>query len=170
MKLGKNIAKIVDYGITTTRAGALQVFVRLDIEDSGLQTWYGMPFKKDGTLNGMCLQQLANCGFDASEHEIQELDAGVDSGLMDVDSFIDVYATKQTKPDGSEFVGINSLGEIGPMRADSEVIKTLITPEQSAMLKAAGAKFKPRKKSLGAVKPVPAQVNPNPATEDEVPF
>jgi len=50
MELGKQLARIVDYGMTKTKKGGAQVFVQFQVGGE-ISTWYGVPFKNDGEVN-----------------------------------------------------------------------------------------------------------------------
>ena len=160
MKLGKNIGRITDYGMTKTRAGKGQIFVRVALDDGDEQTWYGMPFKNDGELNEICIQQLVYCGLDLERFSINDVNKGPSCGALDTDSPIDVYCANKTQGDGSLQMRINSLGPIGPMVLAEDEVDTLFTDEQRAKLKAAANKFKPKKRA--AVK--------KEAEDEDVPF
>jgi hypothetical protein len=158
MKVGKNLAEIVDYGITKTKLGSAQVFIRLSFEDNSESTWYGVAFKKDGETNDIMLQQLAYCGFDLSANKIEDLAAGMESGLLVTDERLDVYCRMEVAPNGENVLRISSLGSIGPSRVDGEQLKSLLTDEQSKKLKDAASKFKPRAKK------------PAPKPSEDIPF
>jgi hypothetical protein len=146
VKLGKNIGRIVEYGTTLTKLGSAQVFIRLRLEDGDETTWYGVPIKKDGDTNDIMLQQLAYCGFDPSSNQISDLSLGIESGVLVTDEDLDVYCTMQLNKVGEEELRINSIGSIGPVRADADAIKTALTQEQADKIKASANKFKVRVK------------------------
>lgn len=147
MELGKNSARIVDYGVTKTQKGSMQVFVKLLVGGRDDATWYGMPLKNNGEVNDYMFTQLAYCGFDASAHSLEDLSGGIDSGLMITSEDIDVYVRKETDSKGDEVLRVSTLGTLGPIKIDAEEAKSLLSSEQTAKLKAAGGKFKPRKPS-----------------------
>lgn len=158
MELGKNSARIVDYGLTKTKMGSVQVFIKLLVGGKEDATWFGMPMKKDGESNDFMLTQLAYCGFDFSSHELEELAKGVDSGLLITSEDIDVYVRDETSPTGELVRRINTLGAMGPIRMEAEEVKSLITDDQKSKLKAAASKFKARK------------VVEKPKPSDDIPF
>lgn len=147
MKLGKNIGRIVDYGVTKTKKGSFQVFVNLLVDGRDSATWYGMPIKNNGEINVFCFTQLAYCGFNAETHSIEDLSRGTESGLLITSEDIEVYARMETDGKGDEILRVNSLGPLGPIKIDVNEAKSLLSAEQSAKLKAIGGKFKPRKPS-----------------------
>lgn len=159
MELGKNSARIVDYGITKTKLGSAQVFVKLLVAGVHDTTWYGVPFKKDGEVNEFMMTQLAYCGFDLSRQTIEDLAAGMESGILITDEDIDVYVRNETNGSGDLVPRVNTLGSVGPIRVDEQDLKVLISQEQSDKLKASASKFKARKKSA-------KKDNPS----DDVPF
>ena len=168
MELGRNIARITDYGISKTKLGSVQVFVRLLVEStdgSKEVTWYGVPFKKDGEVNEFMMAQLAYCGFDPATNTIEDLSKGIDSGILITTENIDVYARDETSPSGEIVRKINTLGPMGPIRIDGEEAKTLISTEQAAKIKSLASKYKVRK----ATNPQPV-VAKKEEENDAIPF
>ena len=146
MELGKNLARIVDYGTTKTKGGAAQVFIKFSVSGEE-STWYGVPFKKDSDeVNDICMTQLCYCGFDPSVNKIEDLSFGIDSGLLATGEDIDVYVADQILPDGSQKRRINTIGEIGPARATATEVQQLISETKQQKLREAASKFKVRKK------------------------
>lgn len=161
MKLGKNIGRIIDYGTTLSKLGSAQVFIRLRLDDGDETTWYGVAIKKDGTSNDIMLQQLAYCGFNPAVDTIADLAAGPDSGLLVTDEDLDIYCSMQLNKVGEDELRVSSIGPIGPNRAGADAIKSAITDEQAAAIKASASKFKVRER-----KPKKPVQNP----EEEMPF
>jgi len=149
MNLGKNYAQIVDHGLTKTRAGNIQVFIKLSIGDEGeQQTWYGSPFKKDtGEINKMCIQQLCYVGFDPATMELEDLNK---DNLLDKSQLFEVYGVNQTQGDGSLAVRVGSLGPLGPERVTGEEISTIISASQKQSLKELSGKYKVSKPKVTA--------------------
>ena len=145
MELGKNSARIVDYGLTKTKMGSAQIFIKLLVNGRDDATWYGMPMKKDGEPNEFMLTQLAYCGFDLSQNSFEDLSRGPDSGLLVTSEDIEVYVREETDGKGDLVRRVNTLGAMGPIRLDAEEAKTLIPQESIDKLKALAGKFKPRK-------------------------
>jgi hypothetical protein len=161
MVIGKNKAIITDYGMTKTKLGSAQVFVRLLVNGEESQTWYGVFFKKDGTPNEFVLTQLAYCGYDFANHTTELLSMGPIGGCLDTTNEIDVYAKMMTTPTGDVRLRVDTLGEIGPSRLDTNEAAAMFDDSQKAALAAMASKFKPRKKPA----PVSA-ANP----DEEMPF
>lgn len=145
MDLGKNLSRINDYGITQTKGGSLQIFINFNVAGES-STWYGMPYKKDGEVNDICLMQLATCGFDPAANTFEHLALGLASGILITDEDVDVYVADVVQPDGSLRRRINSIGEFGPKRVSASDTTALTTAEQKEKLKAAAGKFKVRQK------------------------
>jgi hypothetical protein len=116
-----------------------------------------MPFKKDEDVNEIFFMQLAYCGFDPAVHTLEKLALGVDSGILVTDEDIDVYVRKETAPDGTDRLRVNTLGEIGPNRVDEDAVKDLINADQLAKLKGLSGKIKPKSRKKKAD---PAEVVP----------
>lgn len=170
MELGRNSARIIDYGLSKTKLGSAQVFIKLLVEQTGGSkevTWYGVPFKKDGEVNEFMMAQLAYCGFDPSVNSIEDLSNGIDSGILISNENIDVYVRDETSPSGEIVRKINTLGPMGPMRIATEEAKALISGEQASKIKALASKFKPRKPGV-AIKPADLQINGK--ESDDIPF
>lgn len=161
MVIGKNRAIITDYGMTKTKLGSAQVFIKLLVNDEESHTWWGVLFKKDGTPNEFVLTQLAYCGYDVATQSVDLLALGPVSGALDTDAEIDVYAKMMTDPIGNLKLRIDTLGEIGPTRMDSNEVNALLDESQKNALAALGSKFKPRKKTI---KPKPQD------PDEEIPF
>lgn len=159
MHLGKNYGQIVDHGLTKTKAGNIQIFIRFSLGDSGEeQTWYGSPFKKDtGEINKFCIQQLCYVGFDPATMELEDLNK---DGTLDKSQLFDVYGQNQTQGDGSLMVRIGSLGPLGPERATAEEISTIVTSTQKQSLKELAGKYRASKPVMPVNKPDPLETIP----------
>lgn len=146
MKVGKNLGEIIDYGVTKTKLGSAQVFIRIAFEDGSESTWYGVAVKKDGEANEIMLAQLAHCGFDFSKNDVMDLFEGPSSGLLIMNEKIDVYCRNEMTQTGELALKISSLGAIGPNRVDVDEARSLLTSEQADKIRAIGSKFKPRQR------------------------
>lgn len=146
MELGKNLGRIVDYGVTKTKSGSLQVFVKFSIGNEE-STWYGVPYKKDSDeVNDMCMMQLVYCGFDPSQAELERLGTGLESGLLITDEDIDLYIADEMMPNGDVKRRIKTIGELGPTRISADEAKSLVSDAKKQKLKESASKFKVRKK------------------------
>lgn len=147
MEIGKHLARITDYGITTTKDGKAQVFVTFHVSnESG--TWYGMPLKKDGEANDMCLMQLASCGLDLAINTVEDLSKGVDSNILITDEDIEIHVKEVMQNDGSMKRRIDSIGEFGPARVTAAEVVNLISDAAREKIKSVAGKFKVRKKTV----------------------
>lgn len=165
MKEGKNIARITDYGLTKTKLGSAQIFIKVDFLEGGSATWYGVAFKKNGEPNDMCLKQLAYCGFDFETNTIDQLAYGPLLSLLRTDD-IDVYCRHETAPNGEQVLRINSIGELfGPQRVEADEAKQMLDKDALEKLKNAGSKFKAHKKNKS-----PVSSFSDDDTKTEIPF
>ncbi len=145
MELGKHAARIIDYGLGKTKAGEVSVYIRFKI-GSEEPLWFGSPFKKDGNPNDMCLQQLAEAGFDFEARTINDLYHGLTSGCLITDEDINVMVADRVQGDGQTKRQIDFIGERGMPKISAEEAKALLDEQRLASLKGAGTKFRSRKK------------------------
>lgn len=145
MEVGRHVVRVVDYGISRTKAGGVTVFAEI-VKGSESMKWYGSPFKKDGELNDMCISQLVACGFDPENNEIKDLQKGVDSGLLITDEDLDCEVAMEMGPDGTDLLKVKWLGCSPVSRLSTEEAKELISDEKEKKLKASASKFKVRKR------------------------
>lgn len=139
--------RISDYGVSKTKAGGVQVFIDV-YKDGDKKRWYGSPFKKDGSLNDMCILQLAACGFDPSIHKILDLEAGPASEILVTDEDVECEIGPETAPTGEQIMRVKWIGAAPRQTYSREELKALVTDEQEQALKSAANKFRVRKKKV----------------------
>lgn len=165
MELGKNLAGIIDYGLTKSKAGAEQVFIKFKIGKEET-TWFGSPFRKecgeDGNpkLNDMFWTQFVYCGFDPEKNKLEDLLEGFSSDILITDEYIEVTIADEIQPDGDTKRRIKMIGEIGPTRLDATEAKQLLSSVKNKIIKEGASKFKARKRIVKPKKQDPSEPTP----------
>lgn len=147
MEAGNHLVRIKDYGVSVSKSGSMNVFIEVTKNGESMR-WFGSPMKRDGTPNEMCLLQLAACGFDPSSDSIEDLNKGLDSGLLVIDEDVECQVGPETSPTGDIVLRMKWIGAAPRKTLSTEEVKALITDEQRAALKTVSGKFKVRKKSV----------------------
>lgn len=143
MELGKQLARIVDYGVTENKSGNGSVFIKFIFPSGEYLTWYGS--LKEGKAAEITVSTLFECGF--SGDDINALAKGVESGLLITDEDIDVNVQKEIDPTGTERIRIKYIGSGKEIpRIDQEQARKLIPASVNMMLREMKRTKKPREK------------------------
>lgn len=108
---GKYAAKIVDYGVSTTKSGEPTIVIRFGWDNKSL-IWNGS--LKDGKAQEITLKTLVRLGL-SDDDKIENLADGIESGLLDtkqefeIDVQMDTYEGK-TRP---RIAWVNLIGGSG---------------------------------------------------------
>lgn len=100
--IGKFDAKISDYGVSETKSGNPQVFVRFAFNDNdGAQkelTWYGSFV---GGAKDITLKTLIYCGLKPQHFgQLVNLANGIASGMLDTQKVLNIDVQEEPKQDG----------------------------------------------------------------------
>lgn len=100
--IGNFEAKIKDYGVSETKSGNPQVYVRFYFEYEGAQkelTWYGSFV---GGAKDITLKTLIYCGLKPQHYgQLTNLWNGVQSGMLDMEKVLVLDVQEEPKQDGS---------------------------------------------------------------------
>jgi hypothetical protein len=111
MQPGIYEARIVNYGIGTTKAGDPQAMILFEYTDQEGQphevTWYGT--FKEGKGQEITLKALLTCGFKGNDPSA--LTEGVEGKALDHDRIVKITIKEETSQDGKKFMRIRWINE-----------------------------------------------------------
>lgn len=113
IEAGRYEARIVNYGIGTTKAGNPQVMVLFEFEDKDQDrheiTWYGT--LKEGRGQEITIDSLLVMGMVGND--LTALADGVESGLLNVDSPVNITVALETTEQGQTFAKVQWVNALG---------------------------------------------------------
>lgn len=96
MECGKQVARIVDYGLTENKSsGGHSVFIKFSINGETI-TWWGS--LKEGIAAEITTRSLIEAGYQGEE--IKELNLGVQSDILNADDDINVVVAEKANGTG----------------------------------------------------------------------
>lgn len=106
MECGKQLAKIVDYGLFQNQTtGANSAYIKFNLK-GGVLTWWGS--LNEGKATEITLRQLAECGY--AGQDIKKLNDGIDSNILICDEDISVEVAEKINGVGDAVKFIKSIG------------------------------------------------------------
>lgn len=143
MEVGKHLAKIVDYGLSESKAGNASVFIKFQVASGDTITWYGS--LKEGKASEITLNALLECGL--SSDDINGLSGGLDSNLLITDEDIDIEVRKEFDQNGVERLRVKYVGSAKEIeRISAEKARTLIPASVNMLLREMKKNKKPKVK------------------------
>lgn len=116
-------AKITNFKVGIAKTGSPYLAIDFDVEGFGI-SWFGMPMKKDGTINNLFQQQIAAAGFDFSRNSFSDLSKGYGNNILNEAGKVKIRAVNKMNGMG---VMEWSVGWIGDSKSASseEIAKVL---------------------------------------------
>lgn len=106
MELGRQLARIAEYGLVENKSGGHSVFIKFDLKGESL-TWWGS--LKEGMAAEITMRSLLECGFQGGN--IKAINAGMNSNLLIEDEDIYVVVGEKLNSVGLVVKIIKSIGE-----------------------------------------------------------
>lgn len=99
---GKFKAMVLDYGVSESKSGNPQVYIKLNVEAEGSAktlTWYG---SFTGGAKDITLKTLINAGLQPQHYgQLANLNKGVASSMLDITKVLEADVQEEPKQDGS---------------------------------------------------------------------
>lgn len=143
MELGKQTARIIDYGILENRSANASVFIKFEFASKETLTWFGS--LKEGKAAEITINTLLECGFDGDDLNV--LAEGIACSALITDEDIDVDVREEADTDGRIRRKIKYVGSQKEIpRITKEKARTLISANISMQLREIKKSKKPKEK------------------------
>lgn len=141
---GRHLAKVIDYGLSETKAGDQQVMVKLKLSGDGSEiTWYGS--LKEGKAQEITFDTLQRV-LQMQGDDLLALEGGAGSQVLNETKDVEITVAHE-EYQGKTQVKVKWINDVGGFT------KKKLDVQATSKLKSLNAAFKARRKETGATAP-----------------